>query len=283
MLRTADKRLFLGRELERILTPHKSFQYDEGSFIAVVASGSANTKGSWTNIKTSSAFDADGFYVQVRPDTASRDWLYDIGIGPAASEVAIITNALASSSGSGSFEGHRYYVPIPVPAGTRFSARCQSTSGSAQMIVGVTPVRGSYFAAKRRLRATTYGAATGDSGGTTIDCGGSASTRGAWAELSSGITNPIDDYALIFYGNRLNGARTATTFISDLGSGAASSEVVEIPGIWTTAEGFQDMVRPSVAEANVRLAAGTRLVMRAECHITDATDRTFDAVVIGFD
>lgn len=285
MLRAADKRLFVGRRLEDVLPPYIAPAQEVTGLATCTANASNNTKATtYTDVLDPTSIDADGFWLQLKAVTASRDFLVDVALGAASSEVNILDNVLFSSSGTGSIDVGRVYIPLAIPAGSRISARCQASTGSSQVIVSAVLVRGGLYRALRKRRATTYGADTSDSGGTVVDTGASAGSEGAWSVMSAAMTNPIEGAAVMCVGNRLNGARTTTNFRVDLGYGAALSEVELASDAWAQAEGGTDIIRqPFVNAFPGRVAAGSRLVVRAQSTITDATDRTFDAVVIGFD
>lgn len=264
--------------------PYIPLTYNTGGIGGLTANASANTKAtSYTAIDGSVDIDSDGFFLSFRMDTASRDFLIDVAIGAASSEVNIIDNILVSSSGFSFNDIWTAYFPIALTAGTRLSARCQASTGSSATEVSVVHARGGIFRKMRKRRATTYGANTADSGGVTIDCGASANNYGAWAELSSAVTNPVRS-ALVCLGNRLNGARTTATTTFDVGFGASLSEAGIVEGLRTNMEANSDYVRQCFFfPIDLNLAAGKRLVMRAKSSTADATDRLFDGVIIGFD
>lgn len=288
MLRNADKRLSLGR-LENVVRAYVPETFEAvgapsgtSGGTAVVSNASANTKGAYTELGTST-MDADGFYVHITPGTAARDFLIDIALGAASSEVDVVSNLLYSTGTTSTFvEAESFYVPVGIPAGSRISVRCQASSGTSQISIYVVLAKGDAYRRQRCQRATTYGANTADSGGTSLDPGGSANTDGGYSQLSAAITNPIRS-VLICVGNQVNGARTDASFRFNLARGAGGSEVVVAPTIFARASTDHDLIRPHMIARDFRIEAGQRLAANTRCSITDATDRLIDIVVIGFD
>lgn len=289
MLRSQDKRLFLGGRLRDVLGNHVpeslvSFGIGGSAGTGVTAGGSANTKGSYSELDASTDIDADGFYLNILLSFGA-DFLIDIAIGAPGSEVDVISNLQVSSVAATTIvqEVIDIYIPLRVPAGTRLSARCQATTGSKTCFISGQLARGGRFRELGLSRATTYGANTADSGGTSVDPGATISTKGAYSQLSAAITNPIK-YALVCIGNQANAARTDSNFLSDIAIGGAGSESIVIPDLYFRPSSATSTLRPHNFQRFVSpIAAGTRLAARGLCGINDATDRLFDVVVIGFD
>lgn len=250
------------------------------------APASANTKGSWQQIVAATDKDWDGFKVQILVGQGTLDVLVDLAIGAAASEQVILENVLVSSPNIGSGDGYtaaHFYCPLPIKAGTRVAGRYQTSSTTNdEVFVILEGCPGTWLSTLGLTRATTYGAATADSGGTSVDSGAVANTKGSWAQLSAAITNPMR-YAVVCVGNQANAARTNTSFLVDLGIGAAASEVVAVPNLYYRARQFDDLIVPPFTDVPLSVGVGQRLVARCQSQITDATDRLLDVVVIGFD
>jgi hypothetical protein len=289
VLRAQDKRLHVGRRVEEVFPSFRPQAFSAvgeatGSSrgTAIPGDAAANTKGSWIELVSSSPIDADGFYLQLEALGTSRDHLVDIGIGAAGSEVVIVPN-FQFSTGTGPSGIEEVYIPLPIPAGTRIAARSQATAGSQSVGVLLQLVQGELYRAMRCSRATAYGSNTADSGGVVVDPGAVAHTKGSWAEIHSGITNPIR-YAILCIGNRANtGVGAFTQHLMDFGIGGAGAEVVLLDDQVVMADQTTDRLGPHVFARHVSIPAGTRLAARSQCSNTDATDRLFDLAVIGFD
>jgi hypothetical protein len=247
----------------------------------VTPSGSSNTKGSWAELSAATGQDADGFMLFIHPgDVGIADFLVDIGIGAAASEVVILPDFLFTSGGADSGAA-RVFIPIPIPAGSRVAARCQSTDTAAASVrVGVALINGGLAKTLRRSVATTYGADTSDSGGTAVDPGASTNTKGSWAQLAAALTFGFDQ-CVVCFGQRNNAANASQNQLFDLGLGAAASEVVLIGDLYYRVQASED-INPKATWLPVGAKAGQRLSARAQSSSNDATDRVVDVVVIGF-
>jgi hypothetical protein len=260
----------------------------EGAVLATslpttVQSGAINTKSAaWVQLTASTTHDADGIWV-VANNTTGTDVLYDIAIGGAGSEVIILEN-LGTSSGTGNaIRNSGYYFPITIPAGTRLSAKSQTTAATQSIRMAVTLFQGGFQVAPGLSRVTTYGAVTADSGGTSVDAGGTANTKGTYSVITASSTNPIR--GLIFYiGNQANNARTAANFFMDIAIGTAAAEQVIISDIPLQGTSTEDVVSPQVSPLlPVFIPAGTRITARAQCSINTATHRAFDVILYGVD
>jgi hypothetical protein len=97
---------------------------------AVMPNATANTKGSFAQLILSTTKDYCGLIVVVGLiGTVSTDYLFDIAIGGAGSEQVIIPNIHGMPQTSAPMM--TVFVPIPVPSGSRLSARAQANGASA--------------------------------------------------------------------------------------------------------------------------------------------------------
>jgi hypothetical protein len=249
----------------------------------VTASASANTKGAYAELSASTGIDADGFYLYVLAGTLLADYLIDVAVGASSSEVDILSNLLCSSPSNNSEAPFEVYIPLPIPAGSRIACRCQSSDSNAALTVSGVIVKGGFYEAMKMNRATTYGADTSDSGGVSIDPGGTINTKGSYSQISAAITNPIR-YAIICAGAQNNGVRTSMTHAVDIAYGGAGSETIIVPDInlRQVATSF-DTIQPAWLPRFFDLDAGQRLAARQASSNNDATDRLLDIAVVGFD
>lgn len=243
----------------------------------VTAAGSANTKGSYAQLIAATASTASALIVSVRTVATTDSGLLDIAVGGAGSEQIIIPNILLAS------ELHMMSAvtwPISIPAGSRIAARLQNTTASATYRVAVYLLSGAFGMSAPGHTVSTYGAATADSGGTQVDPGISAHTKGAWAQITASTDR--DHRGLILgVGNQENTAATAGTWLVDVGVGGSGSEQVIIPNWRIHASVDENLAPPQSPCLPVSIPAGSRLAVRAQSSITNATDRLFDAVLYG--
>ena len=248
----------------------------------VTASGSTNTKGSYAQLVAATVNDAIGIIVSIIDNSARAQYLLDIAVGGAGSEQVVVPNLMVGPAYSNSPQGQGIFFPLSIPAGSRIAARCAADSASATLAVIVHLVRGRWAASHRADGVvTSYGANAADSGGTSVDPGGSANTKGSWAELVDPTTRPINQIVMAV-SNQKNNADTTARFLFDVGIGAAASEQVVIPDIPVAKNNNTDSLGTVVyGPWPIEIPVGSRLAVRAQCSITDATDRLSDVVIYG--
>lgn len=246
--------------------------YDESLVVTV-----DDTKGAWVEITPSLANAINGLWVTPSNSSAGRKYLFDIGTGAAAAEVAIASNMMwASSTGGFNINLPSFLLPLAIPAGTRISARAQAQSQPATMGLKLHGIEGSGGGSS----ATTHGAVTASTDGTTIDPGGSANTKGSYVQLVAS-TSVTYDYLIVMISGRGNPGPAGALFAVDIALGAAASEVVLIPDLLVSSNAALDSFLPPVYGFPVPIPSGSRISARSASTTTDATDRLLDVVVIG--
>jgi hypothetical protein len=211
----------------------------------------------------------------------NRDFLIDLAIGGAGSEQVIAPNIYYTPM---SFYGLPVYYPFLfyVPAGTRISAACQATTGGQPVQVAIIAERFNPSGGDMPpQRAVNYGAVTADSGGTSIDPGGSVNTYGSWVPLTTSCET-LRGFMFQVGGQR-NTARTSDYRWSiDIGVGGAGSEQVIAEALPRVTHSSHNFLNPQIeGPYMIPIPAETRISVRAKCTGTDATDRIFDAMILG--
>lgn len=246
--------------------------------IAATASGSANTKGSWAEVFSSTSRNAHllRIYINRGGTTADRDHLIDIGIGAGGSEQVVVANLLCSFNTP--VQGWYLDIPITIPAGSRVAIRTQSSDGGAVVALNFYLLSTGFRNANGLQDSLTYGANTGDSGGVSIDPGGVSNTKGAYSEITPSTTRPIRTL-LVCFGHQNNALMADRDIAMDIAIGAAGSEQIIIADVRGQSDNDDNFVGPTMFP--IYIPAGTRLACRAATNTTDATDRLFDIVLIG--
>jgi hypothetical protein len=291
MLKPQDRPYFVGGQLTAVLGGQAHELWGAGApsnpqlamaMNTATASGSTNTKGSYVEITAALADDCYGIYVSVPNSNFARDSLVDVAIGAGGSEVVVLSNLLASSPKSNIRHGPHGLFPIYIRRDTRVAARLQSSAASNTQEVWLTYLKVNPFPRIYRT-CETMGAATGDSGGTSIDPGGTINTKGAWTQMIASTSRRIRLLNL-WLGNQNNTARTFCAWFIDIGVGGAGSEVVVWSDLRLDASANSDFIGSSLINnlLPVDIPAGSRVAIRAQCDINDATDRLFDAALYGF-
>lgn len=206
--------------------------------VTATASGTAHTKGAWSQAVASTAEAWGGFWLGINTNfTAATNTaiLLDIGTGAAASEVVKVSNL---SVGNSSVKLHTswVYVPLAVPASTRIAVRIQSavTSKAATFrIVGsIDANKGAAGAVLPSFGSTqTYGALTASSRGTTVTANASTNAVGAWAQLVASSTD-VTRALLVRLDANSTTTLTASSGYLQIGVGAAASEIQVGHDVW---------------------------------------------------
>lgn len=97
----------------------------------------ANTKGAWVALTAASTYATKAIFWDqsnlVQTTRTSADWMLDIGVGAAASELVIVPNMHIEASTTDDFNVHgpSPLLAVSIPAGTRISARCMCSINTA--------------------------------------------------------------------------------------------------------------------------------------------------------
>lgn len=246
------------------------------------SSASANTKGSWVETFASTPFQAFGIIVSVAPNlNANSDRLVDIGIGAAGSELVLIADLAAPNVGD--VNVYHAFFPIRIPANVRLSHRSAASTGSQGTMVGMHLCGGGWVGGHSSCsRVETLGAVSADSGGTGIDPGGTAGTKGSWVQVPSATTTSFPYRWLgIGINNQVNVNRATANWLMDVAIGGAGSEQIILENLHLHSE-TNGMVAPMFWGPHpVSIPEGSQLSVRANCSSIDAADRTFDVILYG--
>lgn len=242
----------------------------------LTAAGSTNTKGSYTQLVASTGRDAHWLIIQGRSSLNGTSFLLDLAIGGAGSEQIIVADLLMQGPRS----GITICLPVYVPGGSRLAARVQSNSASATMLCSVLLGSHSFGMMEPGGVVTCYGQNTGDSGSTSIDPGGSGHTKGSYVQITASSSRKHQGFVLIVGGDKNTGT-TAADFLIDVALGAGGSEQIIVPDFYVREESGAFAYTPYATYFPIPIPEATRIAVRAQCSITDATDRLFDCQIVG--
>lgn len=255
--------------------------------IAVASSVSANTKGSFVQLVAATSQDATWLEVFIRCATASSTLLVDIAVGGAGAEIVIIPNIMLFVTGTAPARALNIAVPCSIPAGSRISARCQA-GASRTCQVGVrlfNDAMGSYQLPGVLIDAYNVNTAT-SLVTNSVDPGGSANTKGAYAELTSSTTSSYQGFFLaVGPGNSTTSSTTTPLWGLDIAIGAAGSEIVILPDqlleAATTSSQASPIQPPALGYYPIPIPAGSRIAARAQCSATTANGRLLGVAFYG--
>jgi len=248
--------------------------------IGLTPNATADTKGSYSELASSTAQDWGGFHITIsrRPNSGNFEYLFDVAVGAAASEVNIVSNLRFSGLGSSSADtGWSMWCPIPIPAGTRISARCQCGSASGSNIhINVTGY-GPHPDIPQAGSATVYGSNASTTMG---DCvlAASGGSKGSWSQIVASTTNDMG-ILYVHFGGADDSAFATQWGAFDIGIGANPNEVVLIPDI-TCQHNVGEQATTLHGPYFVNVPSGVRLSARTWSQ--SGSMDSVDVTVIGF-
>ena len=220
----------------------------------VTASGSANTKGSWTQLIAASA--SDCVMLGIMLCAGATQVAVDIGVGGSGNEVVVIPNLMTTMGVVVSSD--TTLVPLAIPAGTRIAARCASPTGSATVAVALMLFDGGFAQMEGLAGADAIGFVGASTQGTAIALTNNA--KGSYVQM---IAATARDYLGFLVGiDSQNGNAGAGHVVNlDIAVGGSGSEVIVIPNhsiswwnglLWGELTPFYSVAVP----------AGTRMAVR---------------------
>lgn len=248
----------------------------------VTCSASANTKGSWVQLVAATS-QASGWVIPVinRGNAATR-YLVDIGIGSAGNEVVLIPNLPYQSNSSSSPNGSAFPFPLWLPAGVRVAARAQcGLSSSRTVVASLLGVAGPDLDGISGMQVEAAGPTTADSGLVTIDPGGSANTKSAYAELIASTAFRYRWVNLAFCGDAQSRNTAGINWLVDIAIGGSGSEIDVVSNFHVATAETNDLPSPICVPLPLTVPAGSRLSARVQCSVTTASERLLDVGVFG--
>jgi hypothetical protein len=244
-------------------------------------SGTAHVKGPYTQLVASTAFDAAGFVVAVVNDVsaAAISYLVDIAVGAAGAEQVLVPNLLMDTASIASRLFGSCWVPLPIAAGSRISARLQNSTTTGTLAVGLTLMGGGLSGLPSGGQMTALGADPATSNGTIIDAAATAHTKGAYSQLTASTPHAIRA-VLLSIGSNKNSVPATNKWLVDIAVGAAGAEQVLVGNLLFTC-GQERPVPSLVGPLPCSIPAGVRVAARSQCSVTDTTDRKIALVLYG--
>lgn len=246
------------------------------SLTTITADSSAHSKGSWTELISSTSQDIEWLEIQMESDSDTATFLLDIGVGDPTPSV-VVPDIEIYFRDSGSPSAQSLIIPITIASGSKVSARCQATTASRTLKAAIIGGGSSSFGTSSNV--DSIGSDSSTSKGTVIDAGSTANTWGGWAELTASSSNAYN-WVAVGINYNTNNAMQAGTFLVQIGTGALGVETVLIPEALQTTDAFE-IGGQRYHDYQVNIPASTRIVARCQSTITDATDRKLDITLLG--
>lgn len=250
------------------------------SAAVMTSGGTINTKGAWAQIIASTAEEYSSFWVSGSPPSEFYDGgagLVDIGIGGAGSEVVLVGNIwMPSVTGLG------LNVPLNIPSGSRLACRWQTDDAASRSYsVALIGRKRHEWDDSGWERCVDWGAQTADTSALTLTDPGATHTKGAWTQLVAAAEFHIKQLKVMCGDPGYNGSANPSNFV-DIGIGAAGSEDVIIPNLYTGKPGFAHTGIPGYADFPVDIARGTRVAARQQSGQGSVDGRRVDVHVLAF-
>lgn len=244
----------------------------------VQSATSANTKGSWVSLGTTT-FDWQSFYLNILPTDHHDPTLFDIGIrsGGAGTEEIIMAN-MGVQANQRAVVGQ--FLPLSVPKGYEICLRCQEDTAPARSFYCSVDGMGAGWIGRQGFqKCITYGADTANSQGTSLTKPGSVDTEAAWTQIEASTDQDLRALG-VYIGNDNDVSRVTANYHIDIAMGAAASEVVIIPDIVTYSWAAIDYIAPAVIFCfPIFIPKATRLAARYQ---TDDLTDSLDVMLYGF-
>jgi hypothetical protein len=246
----------------------------------VVTAASANTKGSYVEIAASIGITSQWVLVEIVRATLSVRWLLDIATGAGGGETIVIPDVIGEITDASSHSAQETLVlPWKVESGTRIAGRAQGSSTSASSIFVALELSTFDSDLEGITLFNNEGADTSDSGGLGIDPGAVANTKGAYAELVASLS-AIAQWICLLRTIKGNQAASSAMWSIDLSTGAGGGETVLVADTRCNIGATNETLTNRTSSYFTYIAASTRLAVRCQCDITDATDRLLDIALI---
>jgi len=258
-----------------------------GTSLGTTVTGSAtvNVKGVYTELSAATAQPADVLMLHIGSgSTVSTDYLFDLAIGAAGSEVPILMDLQLSGSSSATtaIPALSVTLPLSIPAGSRVSARLQGSVASATLRMVAYLLQGTFASPQTLGICTTWGATPATSRGTAMPTGQVGNADSAKQEFVASTPYPISALMLAF-GNQGNGVRTSGNMLVDVFVGAVGSEVAIINDLMVIINGTNDLALPLLAGPfPVDIPAGSRISVGYRAASGTAATQAHDVAVYGF-
>jgi len=229
---------------------HTTYLQDDITFnpyaITVNASGSANTKGSYTTIAAALAQSVSGAILCLQVGSAQSS-LQDISVGSAGNEKDVVPNWWHHVPAGTTHVSTPKFILFRAKGGVRISTRMQASVGSYYFHLKVIFLAASLMGIEPPRTWKDWGTTLASSVGTTV-FSGAANTKGAYISLVAAI-----DFTTRWIIFTCGGS--ADDIATDISVGSAGNEIVVIPNFYNTSETSRfGLLLPLKIKGGVRIA-----------------------------
>ena len=245
----------------------------------ITAAASANTKGSYTDIGAVTSFDYEALSIFFGNSSTTHDVVFDVAINVGGNRFIIAEDLRFCDLKDGHWSQY-HTLPIHVPSGSQLSVRLASSVASATVDFLLVGHSCGLFGAPGYSRMIALYSPS-SSRGVNCDPGGSANTKTRTQIIASTAQRVVA--LTVSIGGGGDSARGADRWLFDVEQGGAGAEQVIIPNMYAGAGTLIDVHAQQVfGPFPCDIAAGSRLSVNIQCHITTAGDRVVDIALHGF-
>jgi len=205
------------------------------------------------------------------------DIIVDVSVGAGGSEEVIVSNLYVSEAGDNK-QISGFPLPVSIPDGSRVSIRAQCTDASQTVQAACRFFAGSFMSLTPISQILDYGVNTSTAEGTAVDPGGTINTKGAWIEITASMDEST--FILMTAGTNQNTDMTSAFFLFDIGIGGAGSEVIIEENIIVYASNTETVFL-NHSPLPISIPDGSRISVKCQSDINDATDRILDVAIYG--
>jgi hypothetical protein len=186
------------------------------------SNASANQKGAWTQLTSGTSYDSNFAVIMLGANSNTNPQetlLIDVGIGASGSEIPILNNLPLWVYGQYGGTFYSVAIPLSIPAGTRISARAQSSisGSSSDACAGLILYDGAFSSEYGSAGLDTLGVTTsGATALTSVTPGNGA--MGSWTQISS--STPNDYRGLFLY------TAGSATLLADVAIGSSEQAII---------------------------------------------------------
>lgn len=270
-----------------MFTSIESFGEDASTSTGAVVTASAtpNALGNWTQLGADTTRDAYLFGAVFQSIVQGVGHLVDIGIDPTGGTsytpvVQQIPVAMANSATADDWQLN--FVPfgaVFVPAGSAVAARTRASTASSPLDARALLMSGA--PAEGYTWVETLGATTSDSGGISIEPGGTANAKGNWSTLSAATAYDIDAFVVMANTDAAVTANDNAEGYIDIAIEVSATQYVIVSNYPFAQAGTENTFAPRVL-IPVRIPVGSKVVARAQNTTATATRRLFDLSLLCF-
>jgi len=228
----------------------------------------------WNQLTASCPMDVDEIIFFAGVEYYQNTSLYELGVGAAGSEIVIAGPILASNYSNGTLNAPSCVVrfKVKIPAGQRLAWRVQMSNNNGLGNAGAMLINCGSGRADRIGIVDSYGSVLTTSSGTAVVGSSTANVKGAWTQLVASTTRYYSSIRL--QTQVCPNTSAETSFLFDVGVGAAGSEQIVVPDLWNTTSGAGSFDYWNVSpEFPVNIPAGSRIAVRLQSTLQSASTR----------